>query len=157
MRLSFHRFRMLPLFAACAFAGGAHAGDSPSLEERMSYKEFTAYGLDKLSAEQLQGLNGWLAAHAACNPTAAGTATPPAAGAPSAHGSSRLVGDFSGWEKGAVLTVANGQRWEVRDEEPFVTARETEPLVTIEPGVLGGWRLSVAGHGEVAHVIPAGH
>ena len=72
MRLSFHRFRMLPLFAACAFAGGAHAGDSPSLEERMSYKEFTAYGLDKLSAEQLQGLNGWLAAHAACNPTAAG-------------------------------------------------------------------------------------
>jgi len=43
----------------------------------------------------------------------------------------------------------------VRDDAAFVASREPGPMVTIDKGVVG-WRLSVAGHTEIAHVIPAG-
>ena len=154
------RFRMFPLFLACAFAASVHADDSSTIEERMSYKEFTGYGLDKLSPEQLRGLNEWMKAHgsAACAPVATTASGPAAAPLPAKaqRTTSRLVGEFRGWQKGTVLVLANGQRWEVRDDEPFVGVREDAPEVTVEPGLLNGWQLSVAGHNEVAHVIPAG-
>ena len=156
------RFRLLlPLAMTLASAAThAYADDASSLEERMSFKDFTRFGLDKLSPDQLRGLNDWMKAHGmTCPPVvAAGTpaATAPAAGAASGTTTSRLVGNFTGWEKGTVLTLENGQRWEIRDDEPFITSREPAPEVTVEKALLG-WRLSVAGHAEVAHVIPAGH
>ena len=155
--------RILPLCAlllACVAAPPARADDS-TLEERMSYKEFTRFGLDKLSPDQMRGLNEWMKAHGqSCAPTAAAgmQAAPAAANAqasPPDHVTSRIAGDFSGWEKGTVLTLANGQKWEVRDDEPLIASREKSPEVTVEKGLLG-WTLGVAGHAEIAHVIPAG-
>jgi hypothetical protein len=67
---------------------------------------------------------------------------------------SRIAGEFDGWRHGTVLVLENGQRWEVRDEEP-VSARLLSPRVVIEPGLLNGWTLSVEGVGELAHVLPA--
>jgi len=154
-------FRHLPLALILAIAAThARADDASTLEERMSFKDFTRFGLDKLSPDQLRGLNEWMKAHGlTCPPAgAAGVpipAAPAAAATPSAPITSRLVGTFAGWEKGTVLTLENGQRWEIRDDEPFVTSRESSPQVTVEKAMLG-WRLSVAGHAEIAHVIPAG-
>jgi hypothetical protein len=156
--------RTLPLCAlllACFTASHARADDS-TLEERMSYKEFTRFGLDKLSPDQLRGINEWMKAHGqSCAPTAAaGTQAAPAiattqSAAPPDQVTSRIAGDFSGWEKGTVLTLANGQKWEVRDDDALIASREKSPQVTVEKGLLG-WTLSVAGHAEIAHVIPAG-
>jgi len=153
--------RLLPLCAialACMAAMPARADDASTLEERMSFKDFTRFGLDKLTPDQLRGLNEWMKAHGmTCAPAAAG-APAPAAAAPAAAApdrvTSRIAGDFTGWEKGTVLVLENGEKWEVRDDDAFVTSREAHPAVTIEKSLLG-WRLAVAGHNELAHVIPA--
>jgi len=153
--LSF-RSGALAALLACPFAL-AHAAGSSTLEERMSYKEFTAYGLDKLSPEQLQGLNAWVQQHNAecAAATAAGTAaSAPTAAADGGTVHSRLVGEFKGWEKGTVLTLENGQRWEVRDDEPVVGTRRASPMVTVERGLVSGWRLSIEGASDIAHVVP---
>lgn len=159
--------RLLPaLLIACLSVQAAAEEHISSLEERMSYKEFTGYGLDKLTPEQLRGLNGWLSSHAKganCAPAAAtpigeAAAPPPPVRAVPDKVMSRIAGDFDGWRQGTVIVLANGQRWEVRDEEAFVTSRESQPQVVVEPGMLNGWTLTVAGHAEIAHVVPAsGH
>ena len=152
--------RILPLCAlllACV-APHVRADDTSTLEERMSFKDFTRFGLDKLSPDQMRGLNEWMKAHGQdCAP---GTSAAPAAAsaqpaAPPDRMKSRIAGDFSGWEQGTVLVLENGQKWEVRDDDPLIASREKSPAVTIEKGLLG-WTLSVAGHPEIAHVIPAG-
>ena len=156
--------RILPLCAlllAC-IAPHVRADDNSTLEERMSFKEFTRLGLDKLSPDQLRGLNDWMKAHGqTCAPLAAnGMQAAPAASSaqPAAtpdRVTSRIAGEFAGWEKGTVLVLDNGQKWEVRDDDPLVASREKSPAVTVEKGLLG-WTMSVAGHPEIAHVIPAG-
>ncbi len=151
--------RILPLCAlllAC-IAPHVRADDSSTLEERMSFKDFTRLGLDKLSPDQLRGLNDWMKAHGqdcvpAANVAPAVSNTHPAA-TPN-HVKSRIAGEFMGWEKGTVLVLENGQRWEVRDDDPLIASHEKSPAVTVEKGLLG-WTLSVAGHAEIAHVIPA--
>lgn len=55
-----------------------------------------------------------------------------------------------------MLVLANGQRWEVCDEET-VSAQLRSPKVVVEPRLLNGWTLSVEGVGELAEVIPAEH
>ena len=156
--------RILPLCAlllACV-APHVRADDASTLEERMSFRDFTRLGLDKLSPDQLRGLNDWMKAHGqACAPVAANGTTVVPAGASAAPAAtpdrvtSRIAGEFRGWEKGTVLVLENGQKWEVRDDDPLVTSREKNPAVTVEKGLLG-WTMSVAGHAEIAHVIPVG-
>jgi hypothetical protein len=161
MRGSTRVFVLTAALAACAMMTSAHADDPSTLEERMSYKDFTRFGLDKLSPEQLRGLNEWMRTNAngaLCTPATAAAAAPGSAApaAASDHIVSRIAGDFRGWEKGTVLKLQNGQAWEVRDDEPLIASRESSPAVTVEKGLIGGWRLSVEGHEEIAHVIPAG-
>jgi len=164
MRGSTRALVLTAALAACAMTS-AHADDTSSLEERMSYKDFTRFGLDKLSPEQLKGLNEWMKAHggATCPPgVAAPAGAAPAAGAaaaaaPAADGAhhAKLVGPFKGWEKGTVLRLADGSAWEVRDDEPFIAHAAGSPTITVEKSLIAGWRLSVSGYNEVARVIPA--
>src|SRR5215475_11440050 len=137
MRGSTRALVLTAALAACAMTS-AHADDNSTLEERMSYKDFTRFGLDKLSPEQLKGLNEWMKAHGgACPPGVAGPVGSPSSsgGAPMPQESgaitSKLVGEFAGWEKGTVLKLANGSAWEVRDDEPFIASRSNAPLVTV--------------------------
>jgi len=137
MRGSTRALVLTAALAACAVTS-AHADDTSSLEERMSYKDFTRFGLDKLSPEQLKGLNEWMKAHGGvCPPGVAGPAAGSAAGtaplgATSAAAeqdkhSAKLVGEFKGWEKGTVLRLADGSAWEVRDDEPFIAHSSGSP------------------------------
>ena len=162
MRGSTRAFVLTAALAACAMTS-AHADDNSTLEERMSYKDFKAFGLDKLTPEQIKGLNDWMKAHGSANcppgiaaPAVAGAA--PAASAPAGTQekySAKLVGEFKGWEKGTVLRLADGSAWEVRDDEPFIAHAAGSPMITVEKSLIAGWRLSVAGYNEVARVIPA--
>lgn len=160
MKRTIRIFPLCALLLACV-APRVRADDASTLEERMSFRDFTRLGLDRLSPDQLRGLNDWMKAHGqSCAPAAAngapvgpaGTSTAPAT-TPD-HVTSRIAGEFAGWEKGTVLVLENGQKWEVRDDDPLVASHEKNPAVTVEKGLLG-WTLSVAGHAEIAHVIPA--
>jgi len=154
--------RLIVLLACACMSGWAAAGGGSTLEERMSYKEFREFGLDHLSAEQLRGLNAWLQAHGLDRTGAAATLTPGAAvPAPQAVApaderiESRIAGPFNGWHQGTILALENGQRWEVRDDETVYAHDEAHPRVTIEKGgLIGGWRLSIDGRSEFAHVVP---
>ena len=161
MRGSTRALVLTAALAACAVTS-AHADDNSTLEERMSFKDFTRLGLDKLSPEQLKGLNEWMKAHGgpACPPgiaaaPVAGTAPASAAPAEKDKYSAKLVGEFKGWEKGTVLRLADGSAWEVRDDEPFIAHAAGSPTITVEKSLIAGWRLSVSGYNEVARVIPA--
>jgi hypothetical protein len=162
MRGSTRALVLTAALAACAMTS-AHADDNSTLEERMSYKDFTRLGLDKLTPEQMKGLNEWMKAHGgACPPGVAGAAgAAPAVGAAAAPAaakdkySSRLVGPFKGWEKGTVLHLADGSAWEVRDDEPFIAHASCSPNVTVDKSLVMGWMLSVEGYNETARVIPA--
>jgi hypothetical protein len=164
-----HPHRRKTLIACTLLALAASAtlfaqGTLSSLEERMSYKEFKEYGLDKLSPEQLRGLNDWLRAHGASGVTSVATTRPAAATAASgaapatdADGAivSRLAGDFSGWRQGTVLTLQNGQRWEVRDDETVYGHGDHNPEITVaQRSLIGGWTLTVEGYNDIAHVLP---
>lgn len=162
-RLRFLAFACL--LAAPLFAAG---GEPPphgysSLEETMPYATFRKLGLDKLSPEQLEGLNAWLREHGM--PGQAGQApAAPVAGAPTANASttsaparafsSRIAGKFTGWDFDTVLTLENGQQWRVLDHDPVMASPRVNPKVTLEPGMFGSWSLSVEGTPEIAHVVP---
>src|SRR3546814_13355572 len=84
-----------------------------SLEERMTYNEFRAAGLEKLSADELAALNAWLRKDlpqvaAAAPSTAASTTVPPVEDrrglparatdqGPDEDLASPIVGAFHGW------------------------------------------------------------
>ena len=162
MRRSTRALVLTAALAACAMTS-AHADDNSSLEERMSYKDFKSFGLDKLSPEQLKGLSEWIKLHGgACPPgvappvgSAASAAAAPAPAGSKDKYSARLVGEFKGWEKGTIIHLADGTAWEVRDDEPFIAHSASSPMITVEKSLIAGWRLSVAGYNEVARVIPA--
>lgn len=155
------------LLGTLSLAPALHAADSASspatLQERMSYAQFKRLGLDRLSPEQLKGLNLWLSSHGMNGPSVDQVqheAADQAAGVThrvrrhTIH--STLVGRFNGWENGTVFTLANGQHWAVQDtSEPMHIAAIDQPKVTVEPGFLGSWMFSVDGVRDVVHVVPA--
>lgn len=164
------RPRFLALAFACLLAAPLFAvGAEPpshgfsSLEETMPYATFRKLGLDKLSPEQLEGLNAWLREHGmpgqadqapAASGAGASTATASTASAPARAFSSRIAGKFTGWDFDTVLTLENGQRWRVLDHDPVMASPRVNPKVTLEPGMFGSWSLSVEGTPDVAHVVP---
>ena len=153
----------------------AHAQQAVSLQKQMGSTEFTRAGLDKLSPAELQHLQQWLSLHAsqlaAAVPASAETsATAAAAKAPGpfAHKaktakvkrndtvSSRIAGEFNGWQHGTTLTLQNGQRWRVKDDSSLVVNKPlASPEVSVTPGFLGSWMLKVHGYNTSARVEPA--
>ncbi len=159
--------RSLALFCCLALLPtAALADDFSSLEERMSYNDFKAAGLDKLSPEELAHLNAWLRQKASS--TLAPAAAAPAAHAPSeAQGDtrglrlptasgetivSRIPGEFRGWSGRTRITLENGQVWETFPENNKLTVNLTDPTVRIEPGMFGAWYLKVDGYNASAKV-----
>lgn len=152
-----------------------HAQTAVSLQKQMGNTEFTRAGLEKLSPVELQHLQQWLALHAselaASVPASAETsATAAAAKAPGPFShqakapkvkrndavTSRISGQFNGWQHGTTLTLQNGQRWRVRDDSTLVVpAPLNNPEVSVKPGFLGSWMLKVQGYNTSARVEPA--
>jgi hypothetical protein len=159
----------LLLLAACIVPGlapdpayGADEGFS-SLEEQMTGQEFEEAGLDKLTQQELDVLNGWIRRRslATLDAPAPGAATAPATvDAPVADRrglegeededrtpiSSRIVGKFSGWDGQTVFKLENGMIWAQSDKDKFYIKEVENPAVLIDPGMFGTWKLSVEGH-----------
>jgi hypothetical protein len=139
----------------CSLAGGtAFAQQFSTLEERMTYAEFKAAGLEKLSPEELAALNSWLAGKSTVAATPAQD-TRGFEGRTSAAGAvvSSIPGTFKGWKgKGDRFTLANGQVWEVTDSGTRLSVTVENPTVTVEQGALSAWFLRVDGYNARARV-----
>ena len=67
---------------------------------------------------------------------------------------SRIAGEFRGWESRTVFTLENGQRWQVAGGESYVTPPEPGPAVTIKPGIMGSFWMTIAGVRPRVKVVP---
>ncbi len=163
--------RHFALALSLMFAPAAlFAQDFSSLEERMSYNEFKAAGLDKLSPEELQKLNEWLRDRAAATlaaPAAAAYAPAPAtpAAAPevdtrglrqaSSRGDtiySKIPGEFLGWSGVTRFRLENGQVWESFSDTSTLRVKLQNPNVRIEQGLFGAWYLKLDDYNATAKV-----
>lgn len=152
-------FRIVGAFAALCLAGSVAAAQFSSLEERMSEQEFSAAGLDKLSAEELAALNDWLRTRASDVTAAAAdnVGFRSGGGLLGDNGDSgpiraNIVGPFSGWSPGTILELDNGQAWQVDDERGFGIAEVQGPAVTIKPAMFGSWLIQVDGYNRAGRV-----
>jgi len=151
--------RLLALAALLPLATSALA--QQKIEQQMSYEQFKASGLDKLSAAELANLNAWLdgklevetAKAVESAKTESGNdsrgltkqeSRDPVAGA--------ITGAFTGFGKGRQFTLDNGQVWQQIDDVSL-SAKLDNPKVRITPSLLGGaWYLAVDGYNTRAKV-----
>jgi hypothetical protein len=150
-------FLTILILAASTSASGQQAFSS--LEEQMTGAEFKATGLEKLSADELAALNNWVRGRSlvTLDAPAAGVAT--ATGSGDARGfetqkisdmdkttiTSNLVGKFSGWDGQTTFKLENGMIWQQADKDKFYIKEVENPVIIIEPGAFGTWKLSVEG------------
>ena len=144
----------------------------------LSPADFSAAGLSKLSAEELNRLNalieeqrsGGEKSNAAEKPVAArvrksdktasrnSVVLTPGTTIEYSQVETQLTGSFRGYEPGTVLSLANGQRWRVVDGTYWASAKNAEKVrkVVIEPGVLGSFflRIDDGGRPKVRYVGP---
>lgn len=152
---------LLLLISTSSFAQKAFS----SLEEQMNGKEFTAAGLEKLSPAELAALNEWIRSHSVATldaPKSTGAAAAPAVvtGTGDDRGfeiqkmqdsdrtpiTSKLVGEFKGWDGQTVFKLENGMIWEQADKDKFFIKAVQNPMITIEPGAFKTWKLTVEGY-----------
>lgn len=156
------KFAFPALLAAAALAASPFAATKApaqdvegfsSLEERMTGKEFTEAGLDKLTPEELAALNRWIRQRSVADYRYEG----PAEGAesdgpvpidrmPNERIDSRIVGTFEGWTGDTEFVLENGMVWEQTGNDRYRMRVMENPEVTIRPGLLGGWELQVEGY-----------
>lgn len=119
----------------------------------MSSAEFKAAGLDKLSDEELAALNAWLQQNSA----SVQPATLDRRGFENLDMKNaddvvaRIEGEFTGWTGKTVFALNNGQIWQQIEPSTF-SARASNPRVTIERGLIGGWLLQVEGYNRTVRV-----
>jgi hypothetical protein len=148
-----------------------------TLEERMSGKEFKETGLSRLTDEELVELNDWIRRHSVAtleNASARSTAGGTAAGAAYVDSEtdirgfehekkffggkndtihSNIVGTFTGWSgNNTIFKLTNGMIWEQAEGETFVVKATENAAITIEKGMIGGWRLSMVGYNNKVRV-----
>ncbi len=131
----------------------------------MSAAEFKAAGLDKLSAEELAALNGWIRGERSLIPAAnAGQQAPQNVAEIDRRGlsdgvssddyiESRIRGEFRGW-KGSqtVFELENGMVWKSTDPAAKLAVNLQDPVVRLTPGFMGAWFLQVDGYNAKVRV-----
>ena len=69
---------------------------------------------------------------------------------------SRIAGNFTGWDGRAVLTLENGQRWQIANGGNYSTPALPSPQVKITPAALGGFWMTLEGVAMRVKVLPLG-
>jgi hypothetical protein len=152
--------RLLALAALLPFAGASLA--QQKIEQQMTYEQFKAAGLDRLSPEQLANLNAWLNGKLEVE-TAKAAETAKQSGGDDRRGlivaSSRdpvdgtITSTFTGFGKGRSYTLDNGQVWQQIDDVSLTGVKNANPKVKITPSAIGSaWYLSVEGFNARAKV-----
>ncbi|WP_440223725.1 hypothetical protein ACQQ2N_00605 [Dokdonella sp. MW10] len=145
--------RVLILATGLALAPTVFAQKGSTLEERMSAAQFKAYGLDKLTAEELKGLNDWLQGRGGIDDAGSRVSEEPGSRDPKfgfrAQDSGReavqakIVGTFRGWSGKTIFKLDNGQEWQQAEAGSYSGQTYENPEVTIKPKLMGNWLLVV--------------
>jgi len=131
-----------------------------TIEERMTGKEFTEAGLDKLSASELAALNEWLRSHSVATMENAQQPTGDMRGfevqamknMDDSSIVSRIEGPFSGWDGDTVFKLENGMVWKQKESGKFYVSEVQNPSVTIDRGLMRAWYLKVEGYNKEVRV-----
>jgi hypothetical protein len=131
-----------------------------SIEERMTGKEFTGAGLDKLSDEELSALNEWLRAHSVATlentnqdyVDSRGFEMQALGDMDDSDVVSTIKGEFSGWTGDTVFELENGMVWEQTQSGTFYIPPTTTAVAVIDKGVFNSWRLSIQGYNRTVRV-----
>ena len=150
------------IFLAALLLAAMPAFAQQSIRDQMGAAEFTAAGLDKLSADELARLDAWL------NRTIVDETGKAAAVAEERvkkehrgfafFGSdepitARMPGEFRGFQQGREYTLDNGQVWRQVDGARLAAARLTDPEVVISPSLVGSaWYMQVGRYNTRAKV-----
>jgi hypothetical protein len=107
--------RLATILFICALPAISQNGKTRQaldVEKLMSVSEFRQAGLHKLSAEEIDALNGWLNRFAA-RPFEAVSASETSSTQPApAVVETQIEGEFEGWDGETVFKLANGQIWQ---------------------------------------------
>lgn len=119
----------------------------------MSEAEFKSYGLDKLSTEEVNGLNRWLQAKGQSAADAARAEVSPASAdervgfrersSERTEIKARLPGTFSGWSGNTIFRLDNGQEWQQVETGTQSGHNIENAEITIKPKMMGNWLLVV--------------
>ena len=131
-----------------------------TLEEQMTGKEFSATGLGKLTQTELEALNEWLRAHSVATLEEArgpytdsrGFELQSMKNMDESTIVSRVMGRFSGWDGDTIFELENGMIWKQDEGSTWYMNPQDNPVVTIEKGMFGSWRLSVEGYNRTVDV-----
>jgi hypothetical protein len=148
--------RLLPLLFSAAFivpALSVAADQYVPLQQRMTPDEFKAAGLDKLSPQELQNLDGWLSGHGKVV-----TKVVDQSGKPVFYPTSEKSGPVQGHVQGAFagftghtqLTLDNGQVWQQADSTQVSCMSSENPKLTIRRSLMGNWMANVDGCNDTA-------
>jgi len=160
---------LLAGLSACLLTTSTVADDFSSLEERMTGREFRDTGLHKLTEAELAALNRWIASRSLAEGESLPAAASGGAIVAGADASidrrglrddtsnerpieARIVGAFDGWDGDTVFELDNGMVWQQTDGRPYQMSEMENPVVIIEPGIMGSWRLRVDGFNARAQV-----
>lgn len=70
---------------------------------------------------------------------------------------SRIAGNFTGWAGRTILTLENGERWQVvANSDPYDSPARPNPKATIRPAAFGGFWLEVEGVNARVRVTKVG-
>jgi hypothetical protein len=146
---------LLLLLLALPLCSGAYAQNTDGLQQRMSSAEFKAAGLDKLSPQELQNLDGWLRTHAKVTTKIVSSSGKPVFYADSTKRekiNAHIVGHFGGWQGSSQFTLDNGQVWkQVGSDKPECMTSD-HPVAKVKPTLFGGWLMFVEGCNDNSHV-----
>ena len=144
----------------------AQQRDGTPIERQMTAEEFKAAGLDKLSAEELARLNGWLNRTVVQESKKAAAAAVAVAkqdeetkanhmlqfGGGEAF-DAKMTEHFDGFERGKKYTLDNGQVWEQIDDARMYGVKLDNPTVSLKPSLFGNaWYMRVDGRAVNAKV-----
>ncbi|MCA1778057.1 MAG: hypothetical protein LC637_01360 [Xanthomonadaceae bacterium] len=157
------QWALVPILLTAFSAASAQSPESfSSLEERMTGKEFAETGLDKLSADELASLNRWIRRRSLAAGEATGSGEqslpdrpgelPSIASMAREPFQTRVIGKFTGWTGETEFSLENGMVWKQTGDGTFFIPEVENPTVTIRPGAIGTWRLSVEGYNSSTRV-----
>jgi hypothetical protein len=126
--------------------------DFPGVKRLMDVEQFEKTGLNKLSKEELEALNNWLAAYTANEaPVLKKTSEEVKKLARDEKIESHIVGKFNGWKGKTLFTLANGQVWKQRLSGKYYHRAEN-PSVEITKNRLGFYVMRVLDTGKTIGV-----
>jgi hypothetical protein len=129
----------------------ALSADDPNIRELMTTQEFAASGLSRLSNDEMDAINRWLARYTAQDAAEMLNSSPAVSEIESAGIKSKIDGEFSGWNGPTRFPLKNGQIWETRSTRRY-NYSAVDPDVEITRNFLGIYRMLIVDTGRSINV-----